>query len=804
MARSPEDTRSAPLVRAGGILRPEKRLRSSVAHIAFASLLAASVLTASAIVLPDLSGGQSQAQTNSDAQLLLAADQLVYDNDANTVTAIGNVQLEYDGYNVVAERVAYNRQTRHVTAYGNVEIVEPDGNRIYADEIDLTDDFGDGFINALRVETPDNTRFAAESAERFAGQKTVFNNGVYTACEPCAEKPDRAPIWQIKARKVIQNGVAKTVTYKDARFEFFGLPIAYLPYFSHADPSVKRKSGFLISSAGYVSELGWWYRQPYFWATSDSTDLTIGVTGFQKQGVLYDLRWRHQLENGFYTIRAAGIDQNNPSEFNNAPDSVEMRRVMVATRGTYEINPRWTFGWDVLVQSDETFSHTYQLSDYSGYNINNKIYLRGLHDRSYFDLSGYQFLIQSSTLVSRTEAFQAEDEQALVRPVLDYNYVKSDELTGGQWNLDVNVTSLDRDREDIVIPRTTTPDQRVHGIEGNSTRLSGDLQWKKTATTASGLMFTPSLSLRGDYTQVNEERNTTFYADQGGTTRFMPTAALETSYPVLAQTENSSHVIEPIAQFLLRPDLHYTGVLPNEDSQSLVFDATTLFERDKFSGYDRIEGGSRANVGVRYSGVFNSGVALTGLVGQSFHLAGRNPYAREDDLTNTGEESGLETDESDFVAAMSASFPIGIGVNTQARFDESELDMRRGEAALSYRADFFYVAANYTFIDDQPDYGFPTERQQAGFTGTLNFAENWSAFGGAQFDVDSSTVITNRAGMTYHDECFTFSLFFSQSRTRNSEANNSIGFKVSLRTIGEYGTTFNQSAFDILNDDSEF
>ena len=39
--------------------------------------------------------------------------------------------------------------------------------------------------------------------------------------------------------------------------------------------------------------------------------------------------------------------------------------------------------------------------------------------------------------------------------------------------------------------------------------------------------------------------------------------------------------------------------LPNEDAQSLVFDASTLFETNKFSGFDRTEGGIRANLGIK-------------------------------------------------------------------------------------------------------------------------------------------------------------------------------------------------------------
>lgn len=730
---------------------------------------------------------QTIEQRDPNAQLLLKADELIYDNDAQKVTAIGNVQLDYDGYNVVAERVTYNQRTRRVTASGNVEILEPDGNRIYADKIDLTDDFGDGFVDALRVETPDNTRFAAESAERFAGEKTVFNNGVYTACEPCRDRPDKAPIWQVKAQQVILNGVTKDVTYRNARFELFGYPIAYLPYFSHADPSVKRKSGFLIPRAGYEDDLGWWYNQRYFLVTGDSHDLTFGLTGFTRQGVLGELRWRHQLENGFYNLHVAGISQQEPSAFEFEPSRTDVDRGMVATKGKFSINPRWTFGWDILVQSDRNFARVYEINEYTSQTQTNQVYLRGLHDRSYFDLSAYQFLIQPSNIVSSSNAFQDQDQQADILPSFDYNYVTTESVTGGELSFDVNLTSHDRDELNQVLPATTFPDTRTHGIAGDSTRISADLEWKKTYNTFNGLMITPSLSFRGDFTTVDNQSDAIVAVEEDSTFRYMPTAGLQVSYPLLMQTDTSSHVFEPIAQLLTRPSLSFDGVLPNEDSQSLVFDSTTLFQRNKFSGYDRIEGGTRLNAGLRYSGIFENGLTLTGLVGQSYHLAGRNPYAREDDLVNAGEESGLESDRSDFVAALGVGFQSGLLFNLQGRFDEDNLAVRRGEAALEYTSPWLQVKANYTFIDAQPDYAFATDRQQVGFSASAKVIDNWYVFGGAQYNIEQGIFVSDSLGVRYQDECFTFSLAFSETRNLEDESDRSIVFRVALRTIGDFG-----------------
>jgi len=81
----------------------------------------------------------------------------------------------------------HNQQSGRLIATGNVEILEPSGNRIFAQQIDITDDFKDGFVSALNIETADNTRIAAESAERRDGEITTFNNGVYTACKACEQ-----------------------------------------------------------------------------------------------------------------------------------------------------------------------------------------------------------------------------------------------------------------------------------------------------------------------------------------------------------------------------------------------------------------------------------------------------------------------------------------------------------------------------------------------------------------------------------------------------------------------------------------
>ena len=108
----------------------------------------------------------------------------------------------------------------------------------------------------------------------------------------------------------------------------------------------------------------------------------------------------------------------------------------------------------------------------------------------------------------------------------------------------------------------------------------------------------------------------------------MPVAGLEYHYPLIDVEPWGTQTIEPIAQLILRPNETDIGKFPNEDAQSLVFDDTNLFSVDKFSGWDRVEGGGRLNAGLQYTAQFNRAGSVNALFGQSYQLFGLNSFTR--------------------------------------------------------------------------------------------------------------------------------------------------------------------------------
>jgi len=747
-------------------------------------------------------------EITEDDQLLLESDELIYDNDRSLIIALGNVQIAFGEFTLVADKVEYNQQSGRLIATGNVEILEPNGNRIFAQEIDITDDFRDGFVSALNVATPDNTRIAAESADRRDGKVTAYNDAVYTACKACAENPEKPPFWQIRAKKVVINDEKKTIEYEDARLEFFGKPVAVLSRFSHADPAIKRKSGFLFPDISDTDDLGFGIGTSYFFNLAPNYDLTLFGKYYTEQGFLGGAEWRHRTHNGEYSIRYSGIDQQDQNAFSaGSVDRSEDYRDAVTTKGLFDINDYWKFGWNALVQSDNNFARTYEIEGFSERDITNEVFLTGLGEKNYFDLRGQDFLVQDNlidfdTTIPGNQAFT--DQQADVLPVLDYNAVSDEEFGNGQVSFDLNVASIHRDTFQISNFDSTAAvaaNERFTGVEGTTTRTSAELEWKGSNITDGGAVVTTALSVRGDAIDSNTDNlgsqfnplttNESIY-------RATPAAMLEIRYPLIAAGSEVTQIFEPIGQVIARTDETDIGAFANEDAQSLVFDTTNLFERDKFSGFDRVEGGTRANLGFRYSAAFTNGSTIDIVAGQSFHLAGENSFAATNDLANVGEESGLETDRSDYVASLQASNGAGILGGVAVRLDEEDLGLKRAELSTRIAQPDYALTGSYIFTEAQPNYRFDRDRHEIRGAGSFKLDENWSVSASLSYDIETDEIIDDSIGLSYHNDCFSFSVAYSNlnSNFTGNETEQSITFSLGLRTVGGFQQSFNAGSFN--------
>jgi len=735
------------------------------------------------------------------AQMLVESDQLVYDYDNNSVSAVGNVRIYYGRYTLEAEKVTYLKTSGRLIATGYVKLTDPSGAVFYSEQFDITDDFADGFVESLRVETVDQTYFAAARADR-QGDVTTFHKGVYTACEPCEDKPEKPPLWQVKAAKIIVDQKEKMIYFEKAKFEFAGVPIAWLPYFSTPDPSVKRKSGFLTPAFGYSDTLGTTISTPYFWAMAPNYDLTFSPRVLTRQGFLAEVEWRHRLANGEYSLKMAGIHQEDPAAFLSGTSGTPAQKDWGAglrTTGEFDINQYWSYGWDITAQNYRTFTRNYGVLNDNQQFATSTVNLTGMSERNWFDTRAYYFQV---LVDDPTNLKYDQDRQPIVN-VTDYDYVFDNPVLGGELRVSSNLTALYREDEDpfsmtsggVYSPVEVDGVQYYHGLGGTNVRASTMVEWEREIVTPMGQVIKPFAYARADAfgLALDAPSSDTMggmevaVTDDNFALRAVPAVGVDWSLPIMATTGYSTHVFEPRVQLIARPNATFTGNTPNEDAQSLVFDDSILFAYDKYSGYDLVESGVRANVGFRYRGEFANGGSLEGLFGQSFHLAGDNPFAQED-VAHAGLASGLETDRSDYVGRVSFDSGVGPRLDFRGRFDEENFDIQRGEIEASNAIGPLTASASYLYLREfpnDPDAQVPISVVRG--AASLNFHENWRLYGTVAYDMKNEVIASNSLGLAFDNSCVTFAVTYSSTREDYSDivAARRVNVLLSLRTLGE-------------------
>jgi LPS-assembly protein len=743
----------------------------------------------------------------NDGQMLVQATEVDYDYNNSRVSAVGNVQMFYNGTSVEADKVIYDQKTKRLHAEGNIRMTDAEGKITYANIMDLSDDYRDGFVDSLRVDTADATRMAATRADRSSGNYTVFENGVYTACAPCKDDPKKPPLWQVKGARIIHDQNEKMLYFENAQLEFFGVPMAYMPYFSTPDPTVKRKTGFLMPGLSSNSTYGFGVEVPFYWAIAPDYDATFSPRIMSRQGVLFQGEFRQRLLDGAYQIRAYGIDQLDQKAFAGQPGDRQFRGG-VETKGQFALSDKWVWGWDGVLLSDYYFMSDYRLSQYRDPLASflslpteaiSQLYLTGVGNRSYFDARTIYYL-----------SFSGFQQQVpVIHPVIDYSNVLNNNWFGGEVSYKTNFTSLTRNdaafdpittlanTNSLCTTASADPMARLptqcllRGMPGTYTRATAEAQWRRSFTDSAGEIWTPFASIRADAidAEISNQPGVSNFLPVGNTQalRVMPTIGLEYRYPFINVQPWGTTTIEPIAQVIARPNETYAGKLPNEDAQSMVFDASNLFSVDKFSGYDRVEGGGRANVGAQATTQFDRGGTVNVLFGQSYQLFGLNSYAVQD-VTNTGVDSGLQNAKSDYVARVNYSPNRTYTFSVRTRMDEATLNINRFEAEGRAAFDRWSVSMLYGNYAPQPELGYLTRREGLLGSASVKLAANWVVSGSARWDLEANKINQYVIGAGYVDDCFVLAANYVTSYSYSAGTtppvlNHSFMLQIGLRTI---------------------
>lgn len=710
----------------------------------------ASIAAATPVVLPltglmadePASAAPQDPADEKKQEVLIRADKMTYDANTSVVTAEGNVEVTYGPRTLLADKLIYNQQSRIVVAEGNATIREANGTTLSGNRIEVTDDMREGIIESMNVIIAGRGRLAAARGTRTGGNLLTLEKAAYTTCEPCKDDPSKAPTWQIKAFRVIYNQAKARVEYEDAFFEVFGVPIVYLPYFSHSDPEAPRQSGFLVPNVGHSTRIGYFAEVPYYFALDPSYDLLLSPMYTENDGALLKGEWRQRVTDGQYYIQSSGR-YGQPRDRFGAEYGDETLQGHVFGQGRFQIDDVWRWGYDAELTSNDTYLKRYDISPKD--RLVNNLFIEGIDGRSYAAVNGWYF-----------QGLRENDDPGLtplVLPLAELEYVPDETVLGGRFQVLGNALYLQR------------------GDGRDTARVSSTASWKLPVTTTGGHLFTFFANLRADAYYVTDTGLSG--TDKQTVGRVLPWAGAEWRYPMVRTDWGWKQVIEPIIQVIGAPYGGNPDEIPNEDSAAFEFDETNLFSFNKFPGLDRWESGPRVNVGFRAAAYFDEGFAEA-IVGESFR------FHEDDSFT---EQSGLRNQQSDYVGRLTIQPDNNIRLVHRFRIDQSAFRYERNEVyGEAFDPDWYSLKVGYLLLE--PDPLIPNQREEVAAEGSILTIDNiWFRASGRR-DLADDQMIESKFGLSYIDDCAEFGLDFRRRFTRDRDIEPSSTFLFTFRLKG--------------------
>jgi LPS-assembly protein len=697
-------------------------------------------------------------ETESDSDILLRATTITEDRDKNTLTADGNVEVRVGARVLRADRVVYNEKKGTLRAQGHVQISDETGALQFAEDIEIDEDFRNGFATRFAARWQQGGVATASSAVRTNGDRNSLEQLIFTNC-PLCENSESDPTWSLRARRAVQNLDTKMISYQDAVLEIKGVPVLYVPYFAHPDPTSGRRSGLLTPDLGISSKVGAFFEAPYYFALSDSQELVVSPLVSQNVRPLIKVDYRKRFFSGYVDLQSSvTYEQEFDSDGNKFGD--DSLRSHLYGSGRFDINKTWKWGFGVETQTDDLYDRRYD--------IDGEDDLHGL-----FSSQPRQLLTQVFT-TGQTPSFYAEagllsfqglrasDDDARFPKVAPLLFAEKifDFGKNGQVTTEVSAAGLYR-KDPQVLPNG---DQTMA-----SARVTTSSEWENQYIFGPGLVLSPFALARADVYNIDDGSAVGAHMES----RVLGLTGATVSWPLIRTGEKVDLIVEPIVMAAYGSSGANNDDIPNEDSLLFSVDDSNIFRPDPVSGYDLWEGGARGAVGLSTTARFGNGYEVNTTVGRRWREAADPAFTALSNLAGT---------KSDYIASVSANLGRPFKLNARIRFDDkfdfSRVDARATVNAwrVSGTARYYLTARNASGVEES---GILVD-------GSLKVRKNWSMLYRQQRNLSDNRDILLSVGVGYQDECSFFAITYDRNgaQDRTLGPSDSIRFQFVLTGLG--------------------
>ncbi len=671
-------------------------------------------------------------------KFFLSADTISKNENNNTIKAEGNVSITNNQYKLKANEMVYYLNKKKIFVKGNVIIFEKDNNIIYANEAELSDDLKSNIIKNIGVLMSDNSRLAASSAKSIRdSNKTIYSNVIFTKCQSCEEKSKKSIMWKLKAKKATHLKTSKIILYENVFLEAFNIPILYIPIFYHPDPSVKSKTGLLTPKISNSNTFGTVYEQPVFFNFSNTSNLITKARLSSKEGILImndhnkitknsNLKLKYSITEGT-KIR---VDEPTKKEIRGHLD----------LKYIYRYNNNWIYGANIKRSSDKSYLTKYTLSE--GENVlNQNIFSEwgSLYKKISFDLFKFQSL-SDEYLVSNLP---------FIRPSVSFesnNLDKKKRKRNHSFSVSFNSVSRKNNKD-------------VDSIHFNTFNNKSHIY--------NGFLIKDFNNFYIDAYNRNGTNN------NKSLLKFFPKLGIETQYPLVSHSKNTTLLIEPKVQLFISPDDYYNDKIRNEDSLEVDLTSSNLFNYDRYSGNDRKESGTILNYGILLKKMNNKNQSLSGSLGQTYNNNRQELFNKNSGFKNKRSElvgNIIYTDENNnFIYDY--------------RFSES-LKLNRNDLIAQTRTNNLELRLSYTQLKDfASSANSDTEQINYGLNYDINKEWNINFYqlrdlAGATYSVP----LRSNIGIEFSNECTSLILTYTRDKSYNVDipATTNLSFNIKL------------------------
>ena len=702
------------------------------------------------------------APTAQDQIIEFSADEVTYDNDADIVTATGEVRMNREGNYLAADKVIWNRKSGQVYAEGNVVVITPQGDKLVGDNVQLTDTLRDGTVSNLLVVLENGARIAATKGTR-SGKVTTLENAIYSPCPVTTDSgcPKR-PSWAITAARVIDDPSTGRVRFVGGHLQIFGVTLPLLPIFAVSRGN-EGATGWLAPDFSISSKKGFEIAEPYHWQIADNRDFTLTPHVYTGVWPAIEAKYRQLDQWGAFQIGGFLTYGTIESVDPDVTSTDKGIRAYFEANGKAQLDPYWSITTSLRAATDKTLTRRYDITNDD--RLRNVINVERISPDSYITIAGWAF-----------EGLRSEDVQKqipIALPAIDARFRKEDVL-GGTLQLQGNSLSILR-------------------IEGQDTqRAFASAEWDLRRLTPWGQELTLTAYARGDVYHTNDAESTDvsiYSGTDGWHARAIGALAADLKWPFIGPLFGGIQRLVPRVQLVLTPPTSNIDI-PNEDARSIDLEDSNLFALNRFPGYDRWEDASRITYGVDWS-LDRPNLSINSTVGQSYRLVDRPGIFPQG--------TGLTDQWSDIVGRTNVRYGRLLDLTYRFRIDKDNFAVRRNEIDLTVGTTQTYAQVGYLKLNRNVDPTIEDLRdvEEVRVAGRVLFNRYWSIFGAAVIDLtdksedplsvaDGWEPVRDRLGIQYEDDCLQIGLTWKRDyeRVGTFRAGNTFGIHLALKGIG--------------------